>query len=84
MTEQIPPGDECGPSVPLEDGSDDKNKDVYFIILIPSGVKVDFNALNYYSKNKIEPYIVLKNQINKHNGEFIEENVFKFAKRKKK
>ena len=83
MTEQIPPGDECGPSVPLEDGSDDKNKDVYFIILIPSGVKVDFNALNYYSKNKIEPYIVLKNQINKHNGEFIEENVFKFAKRKK-
>ena len=39
MTEQIAPEDECGPSVPLEDGSDDKNKDIYFIILIPGGEK---------------------------------------------
>lgn len=34
--------------------ANDKNKDVYILLLRPSEEKIDFIGLNYETKNKIE------------------------------
>lgn len=62
--------------------SNDKNKDVFILILKPSEKKIDFKGLNYETKNNIEPIIVFQKRINKENGTYLEEIVFKFEKKK--
>ena len=64
--------------------SESTNKDVYFLILRPSEEKVDFTGLNYKTDNKIEPKIIYKKKIDKEDGTFLEEIVFKFKKKEKK
>ena len=64
--------------------SESKNKDVYFLILIPNEKNVDFSGLTYFTENKIEPSIVYKEKINQENGTFLDEIVFKFRKKEKK
>lgn len=63
--------------------SNDKNKDVFILILKPSEKKIDFKGLNYETKNNIEPIIVFQKRINKENGTYLEEIVFKFEKKKR-
>ena len=62
----------------------DKNKDVHILLLRPSEEKIDFTGLNYETKNKIEPKIAFQKRINKEDGTYIEEIVFKFKKKLKK
>ena len=69
---------------PQNDDSDDKNKEVYFLILIPSESKINFSGLNYEAKNKIEPWNIFNDKIDKEDGTHIEEIVFKFKKKSKK
>ena len=64
--------------------SESTNKDVYFLILRPSEEKVDFTGLKYKTDNKIEPKITYKKKIDKEDGTFLEEIVFKFKKKKKR
>ena len=64
--------------------SETQYKDVYFLILRPSEEKVDFTGLNYKTENKIKPSIVHKKKIDKEDGTFLEEIVFKFRKKKKR
>ena len=64
--------------------SETQYKDVYFLILRPSEEKVDFTGLNYKTENKIKPSIVHKKKIDKEDGTFLEEIVFKFRKKEKK
>ena len=40
----------------------DKNDEGYFLILKPNEEKIDFQGLNYKSKNKIMPPIIFKNR----------------------
>ena len=58
----------------------ESNQDVYFLILIPSDEKIDFGNLKFTSK--ISPMIIFKKIIEKENGTFLEEIVFKFKKKK--
>ena len=62
----------------------DKNKDAYILILRPSEEKIDFSGLNYETKNKIEPKIAFQKRIDKEDGTYLEEIVFKFKKKSKK
>ena len=62
----------------------DKNKDAYILILRPSEEKIDFTGLNYESKNKIEPKIAFQKRIDKEDGTYLEEIVFKFKIKSKK
>ena len=64
--------------------SDDKNKDIYCLIIIPSEEKIDFTRLIYETKNKIEPSYIDKKRIDKEDGTYLEEIVFKFSRKIKK
>ena len=64
--------------------TNDKNKDVHILLLIPSKEKIDFKGLNYETKNKIEPKIAYQNRIDKEDGIYLEEIVFKFKEKLKK
>ena len=68
----------------INDDSNDKNKEVYFLILRPSEEKIDFTGLNYETKNKIELSIIFNKKINKGDETYLEEIVFKFKKKQKK
>ena len=60
--------------------TNDKNKDVYILLLIPSEVIIDFTGLNYETKNKIKPKIFFQKTIDKIDGTYLEEIVIKFEK----
>ena len=64
--------------------ANDKNKDVHILILRPSEEKIDFAGLNYETKNKIEPKIAFQKRIDKEDGTYLEQIVFKFKKKSKK
>ena len=68
----------------LNDDSDDKNKEVYFLILRPSEEKIDFTGLKCETKNNIKPSIIFQKRIDKGNETYLEEIVFKFKKKQKK
>ena len=67
-----------------KDYSNEKNKDVYFVIIRPSEEKIDFTGLYYETENKIEPVIVFNKKIDKEDKTYLEETVFKFKKKTKK
>ena len=67
-----------------EEEENDKNNEGYFIILIPSEEKINFQGLSYKAKNMLEPSIIFKNRVEKNDETFLEEIVFKFKKKKKK
>ena len=62
----------------------DKNNDIYCLIIIPSKEKNDFTGLIYETKNKIEPSIFDKKRIDKEDGIYLEEIVFKLTRKIKK
>ena len=62
----------------------DKNDEGYFLILKPNEEKIDFQDLNYKSKNKIMPPIIFKNRVEKGEEASLEEIVFKFKNKRKK
>ena len=65
--------------------SNNEDNEVYFIVLIPSEEKIDFNNLKF--KSDIKPEIIHNKSIpkgNKGNQSYLEEIVFKFKKEKKK
>ena len=62
----------------------DKNNEAYFLILIPSEEKIDFQGLSYKTKNMIDPSIIFKDRVEKDDKTYLEEIVFKFKKKKKK
>ena len=66
------------------DKNNDKNNEAYFLILIPSEEKIDFQGLSYKTKNMINPSIIFKDRIEKDDKTFLEEIVFKFKKKKRK
>ena len=66
------------------DKNDDKNNEAYFLILIPSEEKIDFQGLSYKTKNMINPSIIFKDRIEKDDKTYLEEIVFKFKKKKRK
>ena len=66
------------------DKNNDKNNEAYFLILIPSEEKIDFQGLSYKTKNMINPSIIFKDRIEKDDKTYLEEIVFKFKKKKKK
>ena len=72
------------PPIPCsqKDDSNEKNKDVYFVIIRPSEEKIDFTGLYYETENKIEPIIVFNKTIDKEEKTYVEEIVFKFKKKK--
>ena len=51
--------------------SSDKNKDAYFIMIMPSEEKIDFKGLNYQTQNKIKPSIIYNKTREKENKTFI-------------
>ena len=59
----------------------DKEKEIYFIVLRPSEEKINFN-LKFSSE--ITPQSIYKKNIDKGNGSFLEHNVFKFKKNETK
>ena len=67
-----------------EEEENDKNNEGYFIILIPSEEKINFQGLNYKAKNMIDPSIIFKNRVDKNDETYLEEIVFKFKKKRKK
>ena len=66
------------------DKNDDKNNEAYFLILIPSEEKIDFQGLSCTKKNMIDPSIIFRNRVEKDDKTYLEEIVFKFKKKKKK
>lgn len=66
------------------DENNDKNNEAYFLILIPSEEKIDFQGLSYKTKNMINPSIIFKDRIEKDDKTYLEEIVFKFKKKKRK
>ena len=66
------------PDIPKEE----KERDIYFIILNPSEEKLDFKTLNFSSI--ITPSIIFNKNVNKENEKQVEEIVFKFKLKKKK
>ena len=67
-----------------QENEEAKNKDVHFLILRPSEEKIDFEGLNYETKNKIKPEIAFKKRVEKEDGTYLEQIVFKFKKKSKK
>ena len=67
-----------------EEEENDKNNEAYFLILIPSEEKIDFQGLSYKTKNMINPSIIFKDRIEKDDKTYLEEIVFKFKKKKRK
>ena len=87
MTEQESNNEEqteVSSTLSQKDDSNDKNKDAYFIIIMPSEEKIDFNGLRDDTQNKIKTSIIFNKAIDKENKTFIEEIVFKFKKKSKK
>ena len=66
------------------DKNNDKNNEAYFLILIPSEEKIDFQGLSYKTKNMINPSIIFKDRIEKDDKTFLEEIVFKFRRKREK
>ena len=66
------------------DKNDDKNNEAYFLILIPSEEKIDFQGLSCTKKNMIDPSIIFRDRVEKDDKTYLEEIVFKFKKKKKK
>ena len=66
------------------DKNNDKENEAYFLILIPSKEKIDFQGLNYKTKNMIDPLIIFRDRVEKDDKTYLEEIVFKFKKKKKK
>ena len=62
---------------------DDKDDDVYFLILMPSEENFDFQGKTFKSKNIQNPTIIYRNKVEKGNGGYLEELVFKGRKKKK-
>ena len=62
--------------------SQEKDKDVYFLILNQSEAKIDFKNMKFVGD--ISPSIVYTNNIDKGKGTQLEEIVFKFKRKKKK
>jgi hypothetical protein len=60
--------------------SDDKENEVYFIVLRPSEEKIDFKEVKF--KSDIIPEIIHNKSIQKGNESYLEEIVFKFKKKK--
>ena len=58
-----------------------QNKDVYFVIIIPSEEKINFKNLNYETNNKIEPSIVFNKAKNKEDKTFILNEKFQIIKK---
>ena len=67
-----------------EEEGNDKNNEEYFLILIPSEEKIDFQGLSYKTKNMINPSIIFKDRIEKDDKTYLEEIVFMFKKKKRK
>ena len=67
-----------------EEEENDKNNEAYFLILIPSEEKIDFQGLNYKTKNMIDQSIIFKDRIEKDVKTYLEEIVFKFKNKRKK
>jgi hypothetical protein len=67
-----------------QENEEANNKDVHFLILRPSEEKIDFEGLKYETKNKIDPKIAFKKNIDKEDGTYLEQIVFKFKKKSKK
>ena len=67
-----------------EEEVNDKNNEEYFLILIPSEEKIDFQGLNYKTKNMIDQSIIFKDRIEKDVKTYLEEIVFKFKNKRKK
>ena len=61
--------------------SDDKERDVYFIVLRPSEEKINFKNVKF--KSDIIPKIIHNKRLEKGNGSCLEEIVFKFQKKQK-
>ena len=59
----------------------DDDKEVYFIVLKPSEEKINFKNLKFLSE--IAPQIIFNKSVQKGNGLFLEEIVFKFNKKEK-
>ena len=67
-----------------EEEENDKNNEAYFLILIPSEEKIDFQGLSYKTKNMIDQSIIFKDRIEKDVKTYLEEIVFKFKNKRKK
>ena len=67
-----------------KDEENDKNNEAYFLILIPSEEKIDFQGLSYKTKNMIDQSIIFKDRIEKDDKTYLEEIVFKFKNKRKK
>ena len=66
------------------DKNNDKNNEAYFLILIPSEEKIDFQGLSCTKKNMIDPSIIFRDRVEKDDKTYLEEIVFKFKKKKRK
>ena len=66
------------------DEANEKNNEVYFLILIPSEEKLDFQGKDYDTKNMINPSIIYKNKVETGDETYLEEIIFKATKKKKK
>lgn len=66
------------------DEANEKNNEVYFLILIPSEEKLDFQGKDYDAKNMVNPLIIYKNKVEKGDDTYLEEIIFKATKKKKK
>ena len=62
---------------------EDKDDDVYFLILMPSEENFDFQGKTFKSENILEPTIIYRHKVEKGNGTYLEELVFKGRKQKK-
>ena len=67
-----------------KDDSNDKNKDVYFVIITTSKKKIDFKGLKYETENNIKLSIIFNKTIDKEDKTYLEEIVFKLKKKTKK
>lgn len=54
-----------------KNNSINKNKVVYFVIIITSVEKIDFKDLNYAIENKIEPSIIFNEVIGKEDNAYL-------------
>ena len=64
-----------------KDEENDKNNEAYFLILIPSEKKIDFQFLSYKTKNMIVPTIIFENMVKKDDKTYLQVIVFKFKKK---
>ena len=67
-----------------KDEENDKNNEAYFLILIPSEKKINFQFLSYKTKNMIVPTIIFENMVKKDDKANLQVIVFKFKKKMEK